>query len=396
MHVLDIYKIPCDNLEKEWVFMHGKIFCNCSIEHLDEIKFMSLYFDSFEIIRNNIIETEPELDFSRNMDARISKIFVCVTDDFEKEIDILVNENIATYCDIKNPLITVYNKTSADDEIPREIGNIILEDIYKLMDEYQVEGTFHSEPRHLESPPSIAESNKFFHYEGREIHSNFFDDLSRIRVGTKIYFNHVRDFYFNILFYILSNFALGHNTINTLSVIDEYMNKYYRKKTNKSNYSPAFLGIEALKLFLPNVSTLNFNEILELRHNLKDELISYRHYMNELSDKLRNDLDVDENNNTISMYLEKKIEPAINELKNNIIKSKYSISSNFVKELKDPKSYVPFLASIFYDLPTQYAAFLSLGIISIQSLFDWKAYQTELKNNGLYYFLKIDKYLPKK
>lgn len=82
------------------------------------------------------------------------------------------------------------------------------------------------------------------------------------------------------------------------------------------------LAIEALKIFLPKVKTLELDEILELRYRLRDYLPSFWREMRRLTYDLkliiRDDTDIQTIQNEAMFIIETRVEPELEELRNRI------------------------------------------------------------------------------
>jgi len=178
------------------------------------------------------------------------------------------------------------------------------------------------------------------------------------------------------------------NCITNNNTINDFLNlKYNDTKTFSKN-----IIFNMLPIFLPNVCEMEFEDILELRFKLYDELQEMRYYIDNLSSEFSvNGLDDDK----IRFNLEKRINPSIKQLERKVSGLTMRTLHTFIDNFKNPHNYAPLLTSFFTNIPAYASLLLSLGFITTQTVLKYKEQQDEIKNDPLYFSLKFKKYWKK-
>lgn len=356
---------------------------NGLLDNLEELKVAALYYDKINLLDNIVYSVENKAKGNDN-NLVIENVYHCLENELIQEIEPLIKEGIIEI-EISTEVRFVpaepieFEKFVQPSEVERslfrrsqEIINKQGNKLWSIIDE--------------KGQQKIVISD-----EVKRVHSTFLNELVP---GSTLNLRFIEDYYSNLLFHILKFASEGKNVINTSSIIDKYFNDFYSQdiKPNTAEFEKLGkpeLGSKAIKYFVPDVTTLNFYEILELRQKLKDELENYRFYVSELNESIVNDDRGIVPSDSIQFYLERKINPAIKDLANKISKSKLIVADRFISEIKEPKSYTPIVGSVFANIPAQISLLLSLGIISISTLLKWRQERLEFKNNGLYYLLRL-------
>jgi len=192
-----------------------------------------------------------------------------------------------------------------------------------------------------------------------------------------------------ILYYMVQGlifFDLVLNKKNCMSdnfVIDNIIKRSYNKNIITGD---KIIAMNALPIFLPNIHNMQLEDILEIRQKSKDELSEMRYYIDNLSSEFSpNDLEEEK----IKFYLEKKINPSIEQLKRKVSGLKMSTLQNFIRGFKDPKTYTPLLTTFFANIPAHIAIAASAGLITADAALEYKKQLDEAKNDPLYFSLKL-------
>ena len=213
--------------------------------------------------------------------------------------------------------------------------------------------------------------------------------------------NFIYKYYGHLLSALLRNLDAGEKVISTSKILDHLLIDYYnnddfqetRVKLGKElNLEPS-IAFDAIRFALPNVSTLSMEDVLDIRDKLHSELESFRHYCKQLQLEF-------ETAGVDSKYLRAKsteivaakINPAVEDLSKKLKGLNLSIPLNLLKELKDPKSYSPLLLSFTNNISNTYAILISLGLMTFSTAVDYYRSKKEIKNNGIYYLLKLKNY----
>jgi hypothetical protein len=167
------------------------------------------------------------------------------------------------------------------------------------------------------------------------------------------------------------------------------------KETNKLNndlnvscFAKSF-ALDALKISLPNPDILSFEDILELKFRLKDELELFSKTMNSIEimneELLKNNL----SDNTYQGIFYKEIEQPFQDLKNKMKNLKSQTFRKFIEKMGNPANYAPLIGTFLASLSIQYTLLASFGLIGTTSYLEYKEEKRNITNNGFYYLLKL-------
>lgn len=165
--------------------------------------------------------------------------------------------------------------------------------------------------------------------------------------------------------------------------------------TAKSNAKilSQILAIECIKLILPNLKLLKFEEIFNLREKTRDYIKPFRLEMLKLSEFLNEAIDSKMNNEEIieeaKFIVDTKVYPKIEKL-DKLIRNKSK--SWFRRFIFNTGKLIPEISANFSSLPPEAAfikALTKIGASLIGSVFDQLNSNRQLIKNGLYYLLKI-------
>jgi hypothetical protein len=212
---------------------------------------------------------------------------------------------------------------------------------------------------------------------------------------------HVFKYYGHLLSSFLRNLDNGEKILTTSELLNDILVDYYnsddfketkRKLIKELEIHPS-IAFNAINLALPDVSKLPMEEVLEIRLRLKDELLSFKNYTKSLQLEFEGGgLDHSYIHSKSNEIVIAKIKPALDDLTRKLNDIEISTVSTLLKEIKDPKSYSPLLLSVTNNISSTYAILISLGLISFTTAIDQYRANKEIKNNGLYYLLKLKNY----
>jgi hypothetical protein len=151
------------------------------------------------------------------------------------------------------------------------------------------------------------------------------------------------------------------------------------------------LAIDALKFSLPNPDSLSFEDILELRLKLKEELALFYQTINSIETKNKELFNADIKESEYQSIFFSEVQKPLSELENKIKNLDSKTFRNFIEKMKDPKSYSPLIGTIVASMPIQYTLLASLGLTTTQTYLEYKEEKREIANNGLYFLLKLRK-----
>jgi hypothetical protein len=165
---------------------------------------------------------------------------------------------------------------------------------------------------------------------------------------------------------------------------NDFSNKMKLKKA-----IDASIAFNAIKLAIPNISRLSFEQILDLRFKLNDELTAFKMEVERII------LELEFNMPLVEIYIKSdeivkiKIQPILNDLINKM--KSIVIYKDLLDNIKDPKSYSPLLLSLTNNLSNTQILLSSLGLISLSTALNFYEKNRELQANGHYYLLKLNK-----
>ena len=158
---------------------------------------------------------------------------------------------------------------------------------------------------------------------------------------------------------------------------------------NKAKFRSSVLAGNALSEFLPDISDVHPDKILEVRHRFSSELDAFRANMRSLSGKIKADPWDQQMKSEIDWIVETEIRPEVENLRNSLRRSNLKLVKDVFINLKDVKTYIPFIGSVLGHVDIVFAASASLGIAGFQAIYD--SYLEKKRNvdeNGLLFLLK--------
>lgn len=161
------------------------------------------------------------------------------------------------------------------------------------------------------------------------------------------------------------------------------MNNMQAKGYNKS------LALDALKINLANPDSLSFEDILELKFNLKDELALFYQTINSIEVKNKQLFDTNIKNNEYQAIFFNEIQKPLKELEIKMRNLQSKTFRNFITKMQNPKSYVPMIGTVVASMPIHYAILCSLGMTAGLTYSEYKEEKREVANNGLYFLIKL-------
>lgn len=352
------------------------------IDNTDSVKISALYFDRIEIIDSltfklNIGEVKkPKTE--QNPDNMIIEQKM-LTQNFKQEISMLENEGIVTF--IEDPV-----NGNEDEEIWKKVQVTVAEIIAKnrhLLYHFQAEG---------------KDTHICFKDEAAEIAKLFFNPgilLSQLDVIH--FFIYYSTMFRNLLFFTakgdgcITSSDILHSLTDCLPSNKELFKKQGTLFPRYDGPSPS-IAFESIKLSLPDISQFSIEDILEIRYQLRDELEAFRYEMENLKYNLLEKSEQHEVEFRAREIVKFKVKPRLDDLKLKVDSSKIVLLGNLAKELKNPSSYLPFLGTVFGQLPAHIATLASVGLVGTTAYLEHLKASKEYKQNGLYYLLKLNKY----
>jgi len=186
----------------------------------------------------------------------------------------------------------------------------------------------------------------------------------------------------------------GNTCISSSNNLNNLFAKFIKNTTNNHDYlsfkgNTKSLAFDALKFSLPNPDMLSFEDILELKCKLKDELQCFYQTINSIEIKNKELLNSGIDDKEYQSIFFDDIQKPLSDLENNMKNLKSRTFRKFVEKMQNPKSYVPMIGTVVASIPIQYALFASLGLTTGLSYLEYLEEKREITNNGLYFLLKM-------
>jgi hypothetical protein len=180
------------------------------------------------------------------------------------------------------------------------------------------------------------------------------------------------------------------NNLNTLFSV-------FIKDSIKSYHDLGFKGyakslaFDALKISLPNPDILSFEDILELKLKLKDELDLFYQTINAIEVRNKQLLNTDLKNNEYENIFFSEIQKPLIDLETKMKNLKSKTFRKFIDKIQNPKTYVPLIGTVVASVPVHYTLLASLGLTAGQSYLEYEEEKREMTNNGLFFLLRLKK-----
>jgi len=358
---------------------------NCIEKCIDDIKIASLYFDKVIIKNRTLYAVKPENEgavLKVGDIGIVTKIMSTVSERFLGHISTLIDEGIVDVVD-------------ECDERKEPIWKNIDEVVYKILSE-KMDILFE-----LKDKKGDATGNKTalikLSDEVKDVHSEF---LNPIEVGSEIHLNFVLKYYSSLLSSLFKNVSTGLNCITASEALNRFImfycsnekiKKMQRELAKKYSVAPQ-LAFEAIKISVPNITAFPFDEVLEIRGKSKDELLRFRNEMEAIQFDFQNNFDIDYISAHSEDFVKYKIKPAVDDLAKKINTLNLRLPLNILEKIKEPASYTPLVGTLFNAIPAHIAILLSFGIISISTAYDYVLSKKEIKDNGLFYLIKLNNF----
>ena len=191
---------------------------------------------------------------------------------------------------------------------------------------------------------------------------------------------------------MITHIEKGENVATNSDITNEILLKYYsshKKILDKARLKYNYAQIEAAKILLPHVKDAPLEDVLEIRYKANDELLELRSYIETTLKSIDNERLLNSSNDEISNLLDQKITPSIRQFERKLQGLNVFTAQEFIKNMKDPKSYAPLLTTFFANVPANASLGFSIGIITLQTLLQRKAKKLEIQNDPLYFTIKL-------
>lgn len=340
--------------------------CPAIPESLDSLKLAALYFDQVPLRQKYLIKSLDDKTHGKTQSLVLESIPV-VSATFLREIFPLVRENVVV---LEEPICT-----ASQAELYQKIWHRVCESITLLAD--KVDGHTITLQKDVVS-----------------VHEQVVGPLAP---GHKLYLEALYGYYAELLAEVATDFLRGQPVIVNSSIVQRFFDHFLTSGVIQSEAARlgaheselAKFGCDILAGQLIDVSQLSFEQILEARSALKDELIAFRAEVRSLHEQISNDLSPDEFKKFGSHVAQERIQPKLKELERKISLSKVGILQRVLEVARRPDAYTPLLLSWagVCSLPT--ATTIS-GIIAMSEI-GAAIYKEKIESrgNGLMYVFKL-------
>lgn len=150
------------------------------------------------------------------------------------------------------------------------------------------------------------------------------------------------------------------------------------------------LAYDAIKIMLPNPKMLSFEDVLELKWKLGDELENFKQTISSIEYRNKELFEPGIDTDVYSRIFYEEIRKPLKELETRLKNIKTGTFREFVTKLQNPLSYSPLLGTIVASMPIQYTLLVSMGLTSYTTYLKFKEDKRVVENNGLYFLLKLN------
>jgi hypothetical protein len=149
-----------------------------------------------------------------------------------------------------------------------------------------------------------------------------------------------------------------------------------------------YLAQVVLREELPDFDLKSFDDVLELRESLGDELEAFRTEMYRFAAQMSAAATLSDVQNEAEQILYESIRPALRDLRAKLSMSRNKFLHRVVKDVKSMKPTIPIIGSLFVGLPLWMGVALSAGVVALDAFLDTYFEMRETKEmNGLSFLL---------
>lgn len=335
-------------------------------DKLKIVKLASLYCDKIIIPSSYYmgLRTDELIDLDQIKPGdtinkvRASETYFSISDEIKKSIEVLVSESIAQIEEFKEDerdeqytnMITF--EDAFDDVAPRLVrnsgGNLGLEinpDLVKYLDEVQP----------------------------KEMIRNYFAFLAQTAFIKSVQYNVPT--------------LTDSNLVNEM--LSHVIKTHKNDGINIAKIKSSFVAQRVLNEFVPNIGDSAIEDVLEVRYQLRNELEEFRASISKFSGRVRSDpweMDV---RHDVDKIIETDIRPNLQNLKLSIRRSNLQLVRRTFHNLKNARTYLPFVATVLGNVEPCIAALASVGLAGFEALLDTIQEKRKVREkSGLVFLLK--------
>ena len=320
----------------------------------DALKTPLLYFDQVEIRDRDFIRAEalPKAPDQLQPVFVISSVHRLVADEFKERVSPALEAGVLAI----RPPPPAFLDTAATGEIQKLLANnfdLLIKDT--VPPSTNVDG---SETRSVQ----FSESRDIF-----SIHNRF---AGPIEAGKPFSFGLVSAYYEGLLADAMRTLAEGNDLITNSQALgrlinfassDEVIDHGRIEETLRQTVAP-MMACHLLDCSLVNIAQLEFEQILELRYQMRNELGEFRQAIAVLSCELVERYSPSQLLREGRDIAQRAVDAPLRDIENKMEDWKYSILRSLLDAWKQPANYFPFAGTAFFGVPIEVAALLSLGL----------------------------------
>ncbi len=346
-----------------------EIYYNSDItaKSVNEIKLLSLYYDKVNVVNDAVYspkfeKIDGQLKFAGVEDLQF------IPKSFTTEYKLLIDENLIS--------ITKRDEDS-EDEYEKKFSGRISELLNKSQDLVF--------PRH-----PTEKNSKIITAEVYEVMKN----VLGFEWGKPVEIDFIWWYYAFKLKWFLKLLIEGKNCLSSSNNLNVLFCEFL-KESGKANFDlgtkgyKKSLAFDALKIRLPNPDLLGFEDILELKLRLKDELTLFYQTINSIEVKNKRLFSSDLSDKEYESIFFNEIQKPLGDLENKMKNLTSKTFRKFIEKMQNPKTYVPLIGTVIASMPIHYALLTSLGMTTGMSYLEYQEEKREISNNGLYFLLKL-------
>lgn len=333
----------------------------------NELKLLSLYYDKINIVNDAVYSPKFETINGQFQFAGVEDLQF-IPKSFTTEYKLLIDENIIS--------ITKKDENN-EDEYEKKFSEKISKLLYRNTD--------------LIFPRHPTEK------DGRIITEEVYDIMKYMldfEMGKPIERDFIWWYYSFKLKWFLKLLMEGENCVSSSNNLNTLFSEFL-SESNQSNIELGTngyrksLALDALKIRLPNPDLLSFEDILELKLRLKDELGLFYQTINAIEVKNKRLFSSDLSDKEYEAIFFSEIQKPLADLENKMKNLASKTFRKFIEKMQNPKTYVPLIGTVVASIPIHFSLLASLGMTTGMSYLEYKEEKREISNNGLYFLLKL-------
>lgn len=335
----------------------------------EEIKLLSLYYVRINIV-NDIVYSPKFETVDGNFQFSGVEDLQFIPESFESEFRLLIDENLIKITEKKDD-----EKIEFETKFSKKISAIVNSNHDLIF------------PRHPNE-----ENTRIITEEVYDIMHNMLGYTWQKPVET----NFIWWYYAFKLKWFIKLLLNGENCITNSNNLSQLFSAFI-KETNQScspidlKGSSKSLSLDALRLSLPNPRDLSFEDILELKFRLKDELEWFSQTINSIEVRYKETFTDGGslNEKEYESIFFNEIKKPLFELEGKMKNLQSKTFRKFLERLQNPKSYAPLVGTVVASMPIHYTLLASLGITTGISYLEYREEKREIVDNGMYFLLKL-------